>query len=223
MMKQNALIVGVVLSLLMSACGAQATPTVNPIDVQHTAEAAAFTMVAETLQSLPTDTPVPSTETASPTLPSTNTPLPTLTSATLNATNTTPIGVTGTSQPNIPTFTPPPPATSGTINCNKLLTAWDGPTARISVTDETTPEKAFVIISFTVTTPLGECGYIGTSFTGSGSLSGPYGFYTAVASVNGKKNFLVASDKTFEVKQGSVNVVIRNNNIVMQGGCYPQC
>jgi hypothetical protein len=223
MMKRNALIIGVVLSLLMTACGAQATATVSPADVQHTAEAAAFTMVAQTQQSLPTDTPVPPTDTASPTLPVTNTPLPTLISATLNATNTTPVAVTVTSQPNIPTFTPQPQSTAGTTNCNKLLTAWDGPTTRISVTDETTPAKAFVIISFTVTTPLGECGYIGTSFTGSGSLSGPYGFYTAVASVNGKKNFIVASDKTFEVKQGSVNVVVRNNNIVMQGGCYPNC
>jgi hypothetical protein len=218
-MKRNALMIGVVLSLLVSACGAQATATVNAVDVQHTAEAAAFTMVAETQQSLPTDTPVPPTETASPTSPPTNTPLPSLTSDVLN---TAPAGVTGTSQPNLPTIAAQPP-TAGQTNCNKLLTAWDGPTVRIGVTDETTPTKAFVIISFTVTTPLGECGYIGTSFTGSGSLSGPYGVYTAVASVNGKKNFIVASDKAFEVKQGSINVVIRNNNIVMQGGCYPHC
>ncbi len=52
-MKRNALILGVVFSLLATACGAQATPTVNPVDIQDTAEAAAFTMVAQTQESLP--------------------------------------------------------------------------------------------------------------------------------------------------------------------------
>jgi len=208
-MKRNALIIGVVLSVLASACAPQATPTINPVDIQHTAEAAAFTMVAQTQEAIPTATPLPPTETASPT------PLPTLTLAV----SPTP----ATSLPtDIPTITPQP-STSNQSNCNKLLTSWDGPTARISVADETTPEDAFVIISFTVTTALGECGYVGTSFTGSGSLTGPYGTYTAFASVNGKKNFFTATDRPFEVKQASVTVIVRNKNIVMQGGCYPHC
>src|SRR5512133_1862492 len=61
----------IVLVLTISACGAQPVPTVSAADVQHTAEAAAFTMVAQTQVALPTDTVMPPTE-----IP-TQTPLPT--------------------------------------------------------------------------------------------------------------------------------------------------
>ena len=73
------------IALLLSACGAQPVPTTNPADVQLTAVAAAFTIVAETQAAVPTSTPLPPTETASPTLPPTNTALalPTLGGATL--------------------------------------------------------------------------------------------------------------------------------------------
>jgi hypothetical protein len=59
------------LALSVSACGAQPVPTINAADVQHTAEAAAFTMVAQTMAAIPTATPLPPTE-----IP-TQTPLPT--------------------------------------------------------------------------------------------------------------------------------------------------
>src|SRR5215216_6052819 len=58
-------------ALTISACRAQPVPTVNAADVQHTAEAAAFTMVAQTQEAIPTATLLPPTE-----IP-TNTPLPT--------------------------------------------------------------------------------------------------------------------------------------------------
>src|SRR5215213_9276453 len=75
-MKRNILIIGVVFILLASACAPQGTPTADPVDVQHTAEAAALTMVAETQAAVPTSTPIPPTETAAPTLPPSSTPLP---------------------------------------------------------------------------------------------------------------------------------------------------
>ncbi len=59
------------IALIISACGAQATPTVNAIDIQSTMAAAAFTMVAETQSAIPTATPPP------PTATFTNTPAPT--------------------------------------------------------------------------------------------------------------------------------------------------
>jgi len=62
--------------MILSACGANATPTVNPVDIQNTAVAAAFTMVAETQAAIPTATPIPPTDTATPTQLPTNTPLP---------------------------------------------------------------------------------------------------------------------------------------------------
>jgi len=59
------------LAAAISACGAPPVPTVSAADVQHTAEAAAFTMVAQTQAVLPTETLLPPTE-----IP-TQTPLPT--------------------------------------------------------------------------------------------------------------------------------------------------
>src|SRR5215470_11375499 len=80
----------IVLVLTISACGAPAVPTVNAADVQHTAEAAAFTMVAQTQAAIPTATPLPPTETPTQTPLPTNTPLPLPTSATVVAPPTTP-------------------------------------------------------------------------------------------------------------------------------------
>ncbi len=79
-----------VLAMILSACGAEPVPTINAADVQHTAEAAAFTLVAQTQAAIPTATPLPPTE------PPTQTPLPTETPVelpTLEVTATTaPIG-----------------------------------------------------------------------------------------------------------------------------------
>src|SRR5215216_7249556 len=97
-MKQHVLIVGLVFVLFASACAPQATPTADPVNVQQSAEAAAFTMVAETQQAAPTATPVPPTDTPAPVALPTNTPLPT--SDIQGALPT----LTG-----LPTFTAPPP------------------------------------------------------------------------------------------------------------------
>ncbi len=64
------------LALFLSACGPQGTPTMAPADVNNTAVAAAWTMVAATQQALPTATPIPPTETPSPTPQPTFTALP---------------------------------------------------------------------------------------------------------------------------------------------------
>jgi hypothetical protein len=67
-------------SVLLAACGAQATPTMSVADVQSTAVSAALTIVAQTQQAIPTNTPLPPTETPTSTPLPTNTPfeLPTL-------------------------------------------------------------------------------------------------------------------------------------------------
>jgi hypothetical protein len=57
------------ITLIISACGTEAPPTVNA-DLPSTAAVVALTMIAETQAAIPTATPVPPTETA------TNTPLP---------------------------------------------------------------------------------------------------------------------------------------------------
>ncbi len=53
----------VAITALISGCGAKATPTVSPADIAGTAQAAAFTMIAQTMAAQPTATPVPPTET----------------------------------------------------------------------------------------------------------------------------------------------------------------
>lgn len=211
MMKRNALIIGVVLSLLVSACGAQATPTVNPLDVQHTAEAAAFTMVAETQQAFPTTTPVPPTAAPSPTLPPTNTPLASLTP---NALNTSP--TVTTPQVNIPTFTPQSSG-SGADPCNQPLTAWEGPSATLNIVNETKPQGS-IILSLYVVTDLGQCGYL---YVTGDSVTGPVGQYSAGAFVTGKQNFKVFGG--FRITQGNWKIAVRNENIIALGGCYPSC
>ena len=67
--------------VLVSACSATpVAPTVNPVDLQNTAAAAAFTLIAQTQAAIPTATPLPPTETPTETPSSTNTleALPTL-------------------------------------------------------------------------------------------------------------------------------------------------
>lgn len=71
----STLTVIIMITMIISACGAQPVPTANPVDVQNTAIAAAATMVAQTLAAVPTATPLPPTETPTQTPLATNTPL----------------------------------------------------------------------------------------------------------------------------------------------------
>lgn len=70
----SSLTLALMISLIISGCGArglQATPTINPLDIQSTVAAAAFTVIAETQAAIPTATPPP------PTATFTDTPAPT--------------------------------------------------------------------------------------------------------------------------------------------------
>ena len=78
-MRKNVLIVGVLFIFVVAACAPQAAPTVSPEDIQHTAEAAASTMVAQTKAAMPTNTLVSPTATASPIPSPTLTLIPTMT------------------------------------------------------------------------------------------------------------------------------------------------
>jgi hypothetical protein len=207
-MKRNVSIIGVVFILLASACGPQAAPTANPADIQQTAEAAAFTIVAETQQAAPTATSVPPTEIPSETpLPSvTPIPLPTLaTQATL------PTG--------LPTFTPQSSSGSGNNQdiCNQPLVSWQGPTANFSISNETRPEGT-IILSMYVVTEFNQCGYL--IITGD-SFSGPIGQYSAGAFITGQQNLKAFG--SFRITRGNWSIVVRNDSIIAKGGCAPNC
>ena len=79
-MKRFSIITLVLMStLIVSACGAQATPvpTVDVVEMQNTVAAVAFTMLAETQAAIPTATPPPTaTMTYTPAPTSTFPPLP---------------------------------------------------------------------------------------------------------------------------------------------------
>ena len=128
--------------LIFSACGTGATPppTLSPVDIQSTAAAVAFTMVAETQAAIPTATPVPPTETP------TNTPLPT---------NTVP------PLPADVTLTPVPDSNAGGADpcVNKVMpTSLPGETVKVRVNNSTKATLSFSIY-LNQTTPQGECGY----------------------------------------------------------------
>jgi hypothetical protein len=210
-MKRNVLIIGAILILLASACAPQAAPTANPVDVQHTAEAGAFTMVAQTQAAVPTSTSIPPTETSLPTALPTDTPPPLPTSATQ--------GVLPT---GIPTFTPQSPNTSTNTDnnqavCNQPLTAWQGPTANFTIYNQTKPAGT-IVLSMYVITALGQCGYL--IITGD-SFSGPIGQYSAGAFITGKQNFKAFGG--FNITEGSWKIVVKNDSITALGGCYPNC
>ena len=217
------LLIGVVFMLLVSACAPQAAPTAAPVDIQHTAEAAALTMVAETQASMPSATPVPPTVTASLTLPPSSTPLPLPISGTPG---TLPAGAPTTSTTLSASFTQPAPQSQPTSssaggdtqdNCNQPLTAWQGPTANFSISNQTKPEGT-IVLSMYVTTDLGQCGYL--IITGD-SFSGPIGNYSAGAFITGKQNFKAFG--SFRITPGNWAIVVKNDSIEARGGCYPNC
>ena len=212
-MKRNMLMIGAVLMLLASACAPQATPTVNPADVQQTAQAAAFTMVAETQLALPTATPVPPTATVPPLPTNTPPPLPTLDT---QGTAVTPAA--GTLLPTaLPTLTAQPaqPSSNTTDNqdiCNQPLTSWQGPTANFSIANQTNPQGT-IILSMYVVTPFNQCGYL--IITGD-SFSGPIGDYSAGAFITGRQNLKAFG--SFRITEGNWRIIVRNDSILAQGG-----
>jgi hypothetical protein len=143
-MKQFAFsILLIVIVFTASACGAPAVPTVNAADVQHTAEAAAFTMVAQTQAAVPTATPLPPTEPPTQTPPPTDTPVSLPTLETL-----------------LPTVTAGNTTGNATVDpCStRVLSAPKGRETVIRIVNET-KEPITVSMYLNETAGQGECGY----------------------------------------------------------------
>lgn len=213
-MRRTITILGILFVLLAGACAPGAAPTVDPADVQQTAQAAALTMVAQTQQAEPTATRIPPTDTASPTVRPTITLLPLPTSATAQSL-----------PPNAPTFTqqaaaPQPTSSSpddGQDACNQALTSWQGPTANFTIANQTRPAGT-IVLSMYVVTEMGQCGYL---VIGGDSFSGPVGQYSAAAFITGKQNFKAFGG--FRITEGNWKIVVRNDSIDALGGCFPNC
>ena len=219
-MKRNVLLFGAVFILLASACAPQGTPTTNPADVQQTAQAAAFTMVAETQEAMPSPTVAQPTVTATFAPTNTPPPLPTLNTQGTPATQVT--AGAGTVLPTaLPTFTSQPAQqpqqpSSNTANdqadCNQPLTNWQGPTANFNIVNQTRPEGT-IVLSMYVVTEFNQCGYL---IITSDSFSGPIGQYSAGAFITGKQNLKAFG--SFKITEGNWKIVVRNDSILAQGG-----
>jgi hypothetical protein len=137
--------------LIISACGArresQATPTIDPVDLQSTMVSAASTLVAETQAAIPTAT-------HSPTATVTNTPAGT---ATLP-----PLPTLGA------TFTPSPAAVDPCIN-NLLPASLAGETIKVRI-DNPTRATINVSVYLQQSVPGSVCGYRGYTLTAGQSL-----------------------------------------------------
>ena len=130
-----------IVATFVSACGAEPPPpTVAAVDVQNTAVAGAFTLVAQTQAAIPTATPLPPTETP------TQTPLPTNTALAL--------------QTQAVTFTAQAANTAGGDPCLTRILSWSpkGRPAKIRIVNTT---KAAITISIYLneTADHFECGY----------------------------------------------------------------
>jgi hypothetical protein len=168
-----------VVTIFISACGGgqPAEPTVSPEDIQSSAVAAAFTIVAETQAAIPTNTPIPPTETPTQ----------------------TPLIPTDTSVPDI---TATSAATStNTPNSDPCLSALNvggaGPTHDTLIKNKTGGE---VILSLTLYTPnaFGACGAI--SATASGMVGLPSGYWYAFAYITLKNGKQTSASTSFFVK-----------------------
>lgn len=197
----STLITIIAITVLISACGAQATPTANPADIAGTAQAAAFTMIAQTQAAIPTATLPPPTE-----IP-TQTPLPTDTPVTLPTQATVPVLAS-------PTTAPASNAGGDPCATRPLGVDMKGKPTIIRIWNNTkTPITVSIYLN---ETPLGACGYRSYNI-GKGAdvvmTDLVYGCYNVWAwNTSGKPNFnsegygcVNNPDKwTFEVRTSSI-------------------
>ena len=190
--------------LIISGCGQQAVPTINAADVQSTAVAAASTMVAQTQAAIPTNTPLPPTETPTNTPMATNTPLalPTLEVTATTAASSSASGGAGTADP-----------------CStRVLSAPPGKETTIRIVNKTkVPIKVSVYLNETAGQGACGWGYVelskGNDTVINSWVQGCYNLWAWSDDPKGKFNSsgygcINNSDKwTFEVSEGSIKFV----------------
>jgi hypothetical protein len=168
--------------LIVSACGARATPppTLSVVDLQSTAAAVALTMFAGTQAAIPTATPIPPTETP------TNTPLPTMTELAVPTSN-----VTSSPLPNSNTG-------GGQDPCiNRVLpSVLEGRKVKIRL-DNSTKVAIALTVYLNQTVPVTECGYRAYTLEPGGSLvitDMVEGCYTLWAWNPDQKNYFIVTN-----------------------------
>jgi len=131
-------------AMLLAACGPEPEATLSPADIQSTAIAAAWTMVAATQLAMPTNTPIPPTSTPSPTLAPTFTPFATFAPLT-PATPTVAVG-------------------AGTDNCLHPLNMGEaGPKQRVRIENESGGVSLNLSLNLYEPNLFGQCGALSWS------------------------------------------------------------
>lgn len=186
---------------LLSACGPEPEPTMSAEEVQGTAVAAAWTMVAETQAAIPTATPIPPTDTPIPTLPPTATPilLPTQPISVLPAATQTsaPVDICSDLKHIIPAEAAGPKTTIRIVNEHKV------------------PVTISLYLNKTV---FGECGYRSYSLSKNGDTvqTLPQGCYSAWAWSQDSKNAFNSSGSGLCANNSDKwTIVIRGEIIIM--------
>jgi hypothetical protein len=176
----------ILIAFILSSCGGTAPtviPTLKGEDIQNTAIAAAFTVVAQTHEALPTDTSAPTNTPVPPTEIPTQTALPTETSApgTLPTETATTVAVVQAS----PTTAP---ASNGSDPCNKPATISGGKLADFRIVNQT--NAPITVSVYLNQTPFGDCGYRGYSLAKDDSVEITdlvFGCYNLGVFINSKK------------------------------------
>lgn len=208
-MKRIAIPLVLLLSVLLSACGAQATPTISPADVQSTAMAGALTVIAQTKAAIPTNTPEP---TATNTPVSTDTPIP------------SPTIEVPTLSSLLPTIVPTKPATSnGTDDClHPLNTGEAGPTHDTLVKNQS---GGSIILSLNLykKNEFGQCGAISYNLNKGDSVMAnlPAGYWYAFAwmTIKGKQSSSSGSFFVQPAQFDKLELCVRKDNIVYGPSC----
>jgi hypothetical protein len=172
-MNKKVMFVSLAICLLISACGAGAppVPTTDPINIVNTAQAAAFTMIAETQAAIPTAT---FTETPLPTPIPTDTPVPLPT-----------LPPTSIVQPTATTA-----SSSNSNDCyHPIEVGAGGPTSVLRIKNKTGgPITVFVYLW--KKNAHGECGYTGFDLAKGDSstlTTMPRGYFAVTAYTNNRK------------------------------------
>ena len=194
------------IALIASACAPQAAPTMSAADVQTTAVAAAFTLVAQTQAAIPTATPLPPTEAP------TSTPLPTNTPVALPS-----LEVTATTA----ALSAPTSSSSGAATvdpcANRVLSGSPGGRPTIIRLANMTKYEVTVSLYLNETASHGECGYRSyilkknSDVTISDLVQGCYNLWawSSSSGVNAGGGGCINNDDkwTFEIKEGTIKFV----------------
>ena len=191
-----------ILAILLTACGGQQQnlpPTMSPMDIQNTAAAAAFTMIAATQMAMPpTATFVP---------PPVDTPLPPPTPL---PTFTPEMALPTLEQPQLPIIQPSPTSSfsSNLGECNRILSVADaGPTYSVRIQNMS---GGVVTLSLYLSkNEFGQCGYMpGLPQTaGSYTVQLPIGYWYFFALIDYGKGKSGQSYGYFTVNSSGADVV----------------